>query len=98
MAGRASLFERLFIHPRRPWLPIGAALLLWLIPFVGAALADQPALLSTTAILFGLLAWVIYVTVARTQVTAAILARRWPWIRTTLAPLWPSVGRRCSWR
>jgi len=167
MAERVSLFERLFVPPRRPWLPIGAALLLWLIPFAGAALAVAPAqmvqsarwrallvaptmilyivvvappaerawarvyralrpvvlvaddayaellaaamairprsellafgvgaalgllrvsptvegmptwldvyLLGTTAILFGLLAWVIYVTVARTQVTAAIL-------------------------
>ncbi len=167
MAERTSLFERLFVHPRGRWLALGAALVLWLIPFGGAALADDPRpllqaarwrallvaptmilyilavsprteaawkgvyrslrpvvlvdddayarlmaaamairparellafgvgaglgllrvsptvegaptwldlyLLATTAILFGLLAWVIYVTVARTQVTAAIL-------------------------
>ena len=167
MAERTSLFERLFVHPRGRWLALGAALLLWLIPFGSAALAADPSLLlqsarwrallvaptiivyifavsppteaawkrvyrslrpvvlvgddayaqliaaamaigpgrellafgvgaglgllrvsptvegmptwldiyllATTALLFGLLAWVIYVTVARTQVTAAIL-------------------------
>jgi len=65
------------IRPRSELLAFGVGASLGLLR-VSPTVEGMPTwldvyLLGTTAILFGLLAWVIYVTVARTQVTAAIL-------------------------
>ncbi len=44
MEHRTSLFERLFNDPDRPWLALACAVGFSLIPFAGAALADDPGM------------------------------------------------------
>ncbi len=40
---RLSFFGRVISNPDRHWLVLGIAILFWLLPFVGAAVAEAPA-------------------------------------------------------
>jgi hypothetical protein len=85
MLHRASLFERLFIRQDRRWLALGAAVALWLIPFVGAALAADPRELLQSERWRGLLVaptMIVYVVVVSPWVE-----RAWQRVYSSLRPV-----------
>jgi hypothetical protein len=85
MQHRTSLFERLFIKLRWAWLPLGAALVWALIPFVGAVLAAQPLQMIQSERWRGLLvapAMIVYIVAL-----APSVERSWARVYSSLRPV-----------